>query len=146
MCLKAKEFQTNWDVKPLLWRVSYRSPWISLHKGCGTTLKKTETWMKVNSERLVVIVTTVSTTSTPLLKKHHGPVCPLPPPDCVSWIIRARQRGRVKAQEMLSLGRTKRRGSFLNACQAFIIAEMLVYWRQVDNRSTAAQHTLFRAS
>lgn len=51
----------------------------------------------------------------------------------------------MKAQEMLSLGRTKRRGSFLNACQAFIMVEMLVYWRQVDNRSKAAKHALFKA-
>lgn len=52
-------------------------------------------------------------------------------PPWISWIIRARQKERVKGQEMLSLGRTKRGGSFLRTCQALrIIAEMLVCWRQ----------------
>ena len=52
-------------------------------------------------------------------------------PPWISWIIRARQKERVKGQEMLSLGRTKRGGSFLSTCQALrIMAEMLVCWRQ----------------
>lgn len=41
---------------------------------------------------------------------------------------------------MLSLGRTKRGGSFLNTCQTFIIAEMLVYWKQADNSTQINVH------